>query len=182
MWVKYYHFIWGKPQPNWDWGLRELFFISKSTFKGIWNERKFNNEIPEKRFIYEEESQNSKNGFFRKEHFLSSPGKADTLSLRIGLSSFSEGITLSYAETSDNSEDYKPFIPFTYFTDPQKKKSFILYYEPQIEIGRGPIVLHGGFTSAFYDFQEDGTGRLVISIACWLIRKEELYLNRATGI
>ena len=74
----------------------------------------YNNEIPEKRFIYEE-SQNSKNGFFRKEHFLPSPGKADRLSLRIGLSRFSEGITLSYAETSDNSEDYEPFIPFAYF-------------------------------------------------------------------
>ena len=141
----------------------------------------YNNEIPEKRFIYEE-SQNSKNGFFRKEHFLPSPGKADRLSLRIGLSRFSEGITLSYAETSDNSEDYEPFIPFAYLTDQQKKRPFILYYDPQIEIGRGPIVLHGGFTSAFYDFQEDGTGRLVISIACWLIRKEELYMNRAVGI
>ena len=53
---------------------------------------------------------------------------------------------------------------------------------PKVETKRGPIVLHGGFTSAFYDFQEDGTGRLVISIACWLIRKEELAMNIAEGI
>jgi hypothetical protein len=40
----------------------------------------------------------------------------------------------------------------------------------------GPIVLHGGFTSAFAEFTDDktgGTGRLMISIACWLVRMEE---------
>ena len=46
----------------------------------------------------------------------------------------------------------------------------------------GPIVVHGGFTSAFYDFEQNGTGRLVISIACWLIRKEEYMLDVANGI
>jgi hypothetical protein len=40
----------------------------------------------------------------------------------------------------------------------------------------GPGVLHGGFTSAFAEFTDDetgGTGRLMISIACWLVRMEE---------
>lgn len=39
----------------------------------------------------------------------------------------------------------------------------------------GPIVLHGGFTSAFYEFGDDqlGTGRLIISVACWLTRIED---------
>ena len=35
----------------------------------------YNNEIPEKRFIYEEESHNSKNGFFRKELFFQTQEK-----------------------------------------------------------------------------------------------------------
>ena len=87
--------------------------------------------------------------------------------------------------TFDNSENYSPFKPFTYLTDPEKKRPFILYYVPKIkkgEISRGSILLHGGFTSAFYDFQQEGTGRLVISIACWLIRKEEYYLSLREGI
>ena len=52
-----------------------------------------------KRFIFEKDSQKNENGFFTSEHFLESPGKAERLSLRIGLNKFSEGITLSYAET-----------------------------------------------------------------------------------
>ena len=145
----------------------------------------YNNKNPLERFIYVEGSQKSENGFFTSEQFLKSPGKADRLSLRIGLNKFSEGITLSYAETFDNSENYSPFTPFAYLTDPSKKRPFILYYDPKIkkgDISRGPIVVHGGFTSAFYDFKEDGTGRLVISIACWLIRKEECYMNLREGI
>ena len=141
----------------------------------------YNNDNPEERFIYVKGKQKNKNGYFQPEHFYESPGEADRLSLRIGLNKFSEGITLSYAETFDNSENYKPFTPFAYLSDPTKLKPFILYYDPKIKkegISRGPIVIHGGFTSAFYDFQEDGTGRLVISIACWLIRKEEIYLNK----
>ena len=82
-----------------------------------------------------------------------------------------------------NSENYKPFTPFAYLTDPKNKRPFILYYDPKIkgDISRGPIVIHGGFTSAFYDFEQDGTGRLVISISCWLIRKEEYYMNIREG-
>ena len=143
----------------------------------------YNNEIPEKRFIFEKGSQNNGNGFFTSEHFLESPGKAERLSLRIGLNKFSEGITLSYAETFDKSENYKPFTPFAYLTDPKNRRPFILYYDPKIkgDNSRGPIVVHGGFTSAFYDFEQDGTGRLVISISCWLIRKEEYYMNMREG-
>ena len=141
----------------------------------------YNNNNPEERFIYVKGKQKSKNGYFRPEHFYESPGEAEErLSLRIGLNKFSEGITLSYAETFDNSENYKPFTPFAYLSDPTKLRPFILDYDPKIKkkgLSRGPIVVHGGFTSAFYDFQEEGTGRLVISIACWLIRKEEIYLN-----
>ena len=137
---------------------------------------------PVDRLIYEKGYNTNKNGFFEPDHFLKCPGKADKrLSLRIGLIKFSEGRTLSYAETNDNSEDYSPFTPFAYLTDPTKKRPFILYYDPKIETKRGPIVLHGGFTSAFYDFEEEGTGRLVISIACWLMRKEELAVNIAEG-
>ena len=145
----------------------------------------YNNENPKERFIYEKGSQKSENGFFENEQFLESPGETDRLSLRIGLNRFSEGITLSYAETFDNSENYTPFKPFAYLTDSKKKRPFILYYDPKIKkegISRGPIVIHGGFTSAFYDFEQDGTGRLVISIACWLIRKEEYYMNLRDNI
>ena len=145
----------------------------------------YNNTNPLDRFIYVKGTQKNEYGFFTPTQFLESPGEAERLSLRIGLNKFSEGITLSYAETFNNSEDYSPFTPFAYLTDPSKKRPFILYYDPKIkkgEISRGPIVVHGGFTSAFYDFKEDGTGRLVISIACWLIRKEEFLLNLREGI
>jgi len=143
----------------------------------------YKNEKNEEKFIYVKDDKNSKNGFFEPETFLKSPGKADIrLSLRIGLNRFSEGTTPSNAETFDGSENYSPFTPFAYLTDQRKKRPFILYYDPKVEIGRGPIVIHGGFTSAFYDFNEEGTGRLVISIACWLIRKEEILMNLASGI
>lgn len=60
-------------------------------------------------------------------------------------------------------------------------KKNLFYYDPKIkeneEFSRGPIVIHGGFTSAFYDFSFEGTGRLIISIACWLMRPEENILD-----
>ena len=144
----------------------------------------YNNEDPKGRFIFEEGTKDVKNGYFQHDHFLPCPGKADKrLSLRIGLHTFSEGITLSYAEKIDNNKDYSPFVPFAYLSDPESKKPFILYYDPKIEPGKGgPIVVHGGFTSAFYDFEQTGTGRLVISIACWLIRREEYIQNLREGI
>ena len=143
----------------------------------------YNNENIDEKYIYEKGEKNTMNGFFEPKDILDPPGKAEIrLSLRIGLNKFSEGITLSYAETFDKTEDYRPFTPFAYLTDPRKKRPFILYYDPKVETGRGPIVIHGGFTSAFYDFQQEGTGRLVISIACWLIRKEEIIINLKSGI
>jgi hypothetical protein len=51
-------------------------------------------------------------------------------------------------------------------------------------IAPGPNVLHGGFTSAFYEFGDDhGTGPLIISVACRLTRMEErLYNSKLKGI
>ena len=88
---------------------------------------------------------------------------------------------LSYASTFDDSENYCPFTPFAFTSDPEHKRPFILYYDPKVETGKGPIVIHGGFTSAFYDFEQDGTGKLVISIACWLTRREEALCNLKDG-
>ena len=71
--------------------------------------------------------------FSKPYHFLKVPGKADKrYSLRIGLNKFSEGITLSYAKTPNNCEDYSPFTPFAYLTDPNNKRPFILYYDPHL--------------------------------------------------
>ncbi len=137
----------------------------------------YNEPIPEKKFINCNNSSEIKAGTFDSTIKIKSPGEyKERLSLRPGLIKFSEGITLSYAVNEDGNDDYSPFTPFAYLTDKNDKpKPFILYYDPKIKeaISRGPIVVHGGFTSAFYDFDFDGTGRLVISIACWLVRIEE---------
>ena len=142
----------------------------------------YNNENKEGRFIFAKDTKVEKNGFFQPDFTLDPPGKAkQRLSLRIGLYKFSEGITLSYASTFDDSENYCPFTPFAFTSDPEHKRPFILYYDPKVETGKGPIVIHGGFTSAFYDFEQDGTGKLVISIACWLTRREEALCNLKDG-
>eukprot|EP00833_Pecoramyces_ruminatium_P013647 jgi/Orpsp1_1/1187679/evm.model.d7180000059405.1 len=156
----------------------EFGFEIKPEFKmgGNYNQPDFN-----KKYIVSMNSNNrdrNKNGTFKNEIKLPPPGKCiDRISLRAGLVRFSEGITLSYAKCRKKIKDYSPFIPFAYLTDTKKEKPFILYYDPKIkterEINQGPIVIHGGFTSAFYDFSFDGTGRLVTSIACWLVRYEE---------
>ena len=147
---------------------------------GFYNNKELKKED---RFIYEEGTKEVKNGVFKNEHFLKCPGEAPKrFSLRIGLHTFSEGVTLSWAEKIDKSKDYSPFTPFAYLTDPDNKRPFILYYDPKVETCQGPIVVHGGFTSAFYDFEQTGTGRLVISIACWLIRREEYIWNLGKGI
>ena len=95
----------------------------------------------------------------------------------VGVEKFFEGKTLSYAKANDNSDNFEPFTPFAYLTDNKEDKAFILFYDPQIdpkkEFNRGPIVVHGGFTSAFYEFNEDGTGQFIKSIAIWLGRIEE---------
>jgi len=140
----------------------------------------YNQPDPDKKYIVSLNPNNvdeNKNGKFKYDTKLPPPGECkDRISLRPGLIKFSEGITLSYAETIDSSEDYSPFTPFAYLTDTSKERPFILYYDPKIkdkETNQGPIVVHGGFTSAFYDFKSDGTGRLVTSTACWLVRYEE---------
>ena len=124
---------------------------------------------------------NKKCGTFSEEIFYGKPGKRERLSLRLGLVEFNEGITLSYAQTFDNSNNYYPFIPFAYLSKKDEEKPFILYYDPKIkeneEFSRGPIIIHGGFTSSFYDFEEEGTGILIISITCWLRRPEENILD-----
>ena len=72
---------------------------------------------------------------------------------------------------------YAPFEPFAYLTDKRGEKPFILYYEPNTsgKDSRGPIVVHGGYTSAFYEFTNEGTGKLISSIACWLIWPENFH-------
>jgi len=103
------------------------------------------------------------------------------MSLRPGLMEFCVVRTLSYAECENGSEDYSPFTVFAYLSDTSKERPFILYYDPKMkdkEINQGPIVVHEGYTSAFYDFSYDGTGRLVTSIACWLVRYEERNLKQ----
>ena len=138
--------------------------------KGNYNTLKKEDKIIE---AFNPNKNNSYKGCFRAGHFIESPGDLQRFSLRIGIEKFNEGITLSYAETLDNSDDYFPFTPFAYLSDKSKERPFILYYDPKISEERGPIVVHGGFTSAFYDFQLEGTGKLLISIVCWLMRCEE---------
>ena len=127
--------------------------------------------------------QESKRATFNNDLLLPSPGKEEArrLALGVGVEKFFEGKTLSYAKANDNSDNFEPFTPFAYLTDNKEDKAFILFYDPQIdpkkEFNRGPIVVHGGFTSAFYEFKEEGTGLLVISIACWLGRIEEKIEN-----
>jgi hypothetical protein len=117
------------------------------------------------------------------------------LSLRPGLVKFYEGNTISYAVDAagkpiTNQEDLWPFTAFAWTSeDVTPPCPFILFHDPKITSPqfdcRGPIVIHGGFTSAFYEFGDDktgGTGRLIISIAVWLTRIEErLYQARKTA-
>jgi MoxR-like ATPase len=124
------------------------------------------------------------------------PGRARKRSpLRTGLVKFYEGNTISYATNDDGSpitEDSNlwPFQPFA-FTSEQVSppRPFIVFHDAKITSDNlecpGPVVIHGGFTSAFSEFKDDttrGTGRLIISIACWMVRLEERsHLLRVTG-
>ena len=141
----------------------------------------YNNPNKEEKNIFVNEEKGIKSGKFCQDTQLKDkPGEKDRLSLRVGIKVFNEGITLSYAKSLDekNKHNYSPFTPFSCLSDKSEEKSFILYYDPIINkngFSRGPIVVHGGFTSAFYDFEKEGTGRLVTSIACWLARPEENY-------
>ncbi|KAA6394322.1 MAG: hypothetical protein EZS28_010148, partial [Streblomastix strix] len=138
---------------------------------------------------------------------LDAPGPAKQRStLRPGLIKFSEGNTISFAvddkdQPLTTAEQLWPFTPFAWTSENvTPPRPFILFFDPKIPPeseamycsdtcqgatpSPGPIVLHGGFTSAFSEFGEDqkGMGRLVVSISCWLTRFEErLYASKING-
>ncbi|KAA6403970.1 MAG: hypothetical protein EZS28_000496, partial [Streblomastix strix] len=137
-------------------------------------------------------------GSFNPILHLNPPGSAKSrISLRPGLIHFSEGNTISFVvdekdQPLTTAEQLWPFTPFAWTSENvDPPRPFILFFDPQIppdseaqycsetckeaKTSPGPIVLHGGFTSAFSEFGEDekGMGRLVVSIACWLTRFEE---------
>jgi hypothetical protein len=127
---------------------------------------------------------------------LSSPGvSVCRKSLRRGLVRFFEGNTISYAVDSSGTpitseSDLWPFTAFAWTSENvHPPRPFILFHDPKITSPdldcRGPVVIHGGFTSAFYEFDGDdsgGTARLVISISGWLTRFEErICAARKTG-
>jgi hypothetical protein len=124
------------------------------------------------------------------------PGKANKRSsLRTGLVKFYEGNTISYATNDDgfpikDDSDLWPFKPFAFTSEETiPSRPFIVFHDSTITSDNlecpGPVVIHGGFTSAFSEFNDDetrGTGRLIISIACWMVRLEErCYLLRTLG-
>jgi hypothetical protein len=110
---------------------------------------------------------------------------------------FYEGWTISSAVNPSGQPlateaDLWPFTVFAWTSEPTAvPRPFVLFHDPKITSTTlecpGPIVIHGGFTSAFYKFgdpnsQYGGTGRLIISIACWLTRFEERdHLAKITG-
>jgi L1 cell adhesion molecule like protein len=125
-----------------------------------------------------------------------SPGPSGhRISLRPGLISFYEGVTVSSPANDagkflSTADELWPFTAFAWTSEPvSPPRALVCYFDPKIEVDSdgpspGPIVIHGGFTSAFIDFGDDlrGTGRLIISIACWLSRIEErTYESRRTG-
>ncbi|KAA6378936.1 MAG: putative NEK protein kinase, partial [Streblomastix strix] len=138
---------------------------------------------------------------------LDAPGPAkQRLTLRPGLIKFSEKNAISYAvdekdQPLTTAEQLWPFTPFAWTSENvNPPRPFILFYDPKIppeseaqyysktckgaKTSPGPIVLHGGFTSAFSEFGEDQTemGRLVVSISCWLTRFEErFYAAKSKG-
>ncbi|KAA6402261.1 MAG: hypothetical protein EZS28_002207, partial [Streblomastix strix] len=146
-------------------------------------------------------------GHFNPILHLDAPGPAkQRLTLRPGLIKFSEGNTISFAvddkdQPLTTAEQLWPFTPFAWTSENvTPPHPFILFYDPKIPPesqaqycsetckgaipSPGPIVLHGGFTSAFSEFGQDqtGMGRLVVSISCWLTRFEErLYASKLNG-
>jgi hypothetical protein len=138
------------------------------------------------------ESENPTVGKFIPKVELPPPGRASRrISLRPGLIEIYEGDTISYAVNKSgtplcDTASLWPFTPFAWTSENvSPPRPFILFHDPVIPPGApkspGPIVLHGGFTSAFYEFGDDrlGTGRLIVSIAAWLTRIEErLYTSK----
>jgi hypothetical protein len=131
-------------------------------------------------------------GGFSRKCRLPPPGRATVrCSLRPGLIRIYEGVTIANAVNDLNSPltdeaSVWPFTPFAWTSENvSPPRPYILYYDPVIERGAekspGPIVLHGGDTCAFYEFGTDerGTGRLIVSICCWLTRMEErMYISK----
>jgi hypothetical protein len=125
------------------------------------------------------------------------PGRNPSrLSLRPGLVTFYEGNTISSAVNPSNQPisspaDLWPFTAFAWTSESvSPPRPFVLLYDPKVTSETlecpGPIVIHGGFTSAFRQFGDPnslygGTGRLIISIACWLTRFEERSLRERTS-
>jgi hypothetical protein len=137
-------------------------------------------------------------GCFTPKCSLPPPGRCPLrLTLRPGLVTFYEGITISSAvnpsqQPISTEADLWPFTPFAWTSETGGvPRPFVLFHDPKITSNTmecsGPVVIHGGFTSAFIKFGDSnskygGTGRLIISIACWLTRFEERHLlTTATG-
>jgi hypothetical protein len=153
---------------------------------------RFGGKYPGKGLISVGETNDPAHGRFLPEVLLPPIGQAENrTSLRPGLVKFFEGITIAHAEDESHKvltteDELWPFKPFAWTTEGGSyPHPFILYYDPPLphdSVGPGegdspgPVVLHGGFTSAFAEFTDDntgGTGRLMISIACWLVRIQE---------
>jgi hypothetical protein len=154
---------------------------------GQWNEaRGFYGYHGGKYITFAKSEQPAKQSFFPKMN-LPYPGKLGWRpSLRPGLVIFYEGNTISYAvDERDNPltspNELWPFTAFAWTSENVSPPgSFVLFFDQEITCDsmecEGPIVLHRGFTSAFYGFGDDeshGTERLFISTACWLTRVEE---------
>ena len=141
-------------------------------------------EINEKGKIYRmNENEIKKSGKFINEYTIETPRNKLRFFPTVGVIVFNEGITLSYAERIDKTKEIELFKPIAYLSDKEHKRSFILYYDPKIndekenKISRGPIIVHGGLTSAFYEFKLEGTGKIIKSIALWLARIEERFFD-----
>lgn len=101
-----------------------------------------------------------KSGKFINGDYIESPGNSTRFFPTVGVLKFFEGITLSYAEKKDKNKEIELFKPIAYLSDKNNERPFILYYDPKInedknKISRGPIVVHGGLTSAFYEFNKN---------------------------
>eukprot|EP00767_Chilomastix_cuspidata_P005377 gnl/Chilomastix_cuspidata/5591.p1 GENE.gnl/Chilomastix_cuspidata/5591~~gnl/Chilomastix_cuspidata/5591.p1 ORF type:complete len:2281 (+),score=275.26 gnl/Chilomastix_cuspidata/5591:480-6845(+) len=130
-------------------------------------------------------------GTFMPSKSLPLPGKAPKrASLAIGLTSFYEGKTIASAVDDAGADlltedELWPFKPFAFTSEAlgANPRATILYYDPKISekyfFGNcGPIIIHGGSTSAFIGYKEESTGCLIVSMSCWLARVEErLYLS-----
>ena len=133
--------------------------------------------------IYRMNENEKLNAKFDNKTTIETPRKRKRYFPAIGVFKFYEGITLSYAEKIKKENEIELFKPIAYLSDMENLRPFILYYDPKVsedknQISRGPIVIHGGLTSAFYEYDYDGTGSIIKSIALWLSRIEERIEDR----